>query len=208
MWRNLASRFALATLALALPLSGVASAGTPPVAPKPKPITNLTSTSLTLNWEPYRGTATCLQIERKPSGGDWRVMDKCYSPTKTSYSVKNMVPGKFYTFKVVARNGSDKSDSSCRWEVTMQKASASVKSRGTVTVGWVGPAIGYVAVLKGPDGKVIATKAIPSNATSVTFNGLGGGKYTVTLALPASAIPSNATAGEMSVIVPFAIPSN
>jgi hypothetical protein len=135
-------------------------------------------------------------------------MEKCLSPKATSYVVKNMMPGKFYTFKVVAKNGGDKSDSSCRWEVTMLKASASGKKGGTATVTWTGNAGTYILSVMGSGGKVISTKAIPANATSVSFSGLKSGKYSAVMALPASAIPSNALPGETAVTLPFAIPSN
>ncbi len=202
------SRAILATVTLALTLlsaPGVAWGGNAPPPPKALPYTNLTSTSITLNWQKYTGTADCLQIWRKPAR-KWYISADCLKTTVTSYTVKNLAPTKTYTFKVVAIYKGVMSDSTARWEgVKMGGVAATGSNGGKATVGVVsGNAGGYVVTILGPGGT--STCAIPSNATSCRFSALPAGSYSGTLALPSNALPSSDKAGEAAANLQFVIP--
>nr|4U3H_A Chain A, FN3con [synthetic construct] len=66
-------------------------------------VTDVTSTSVTLSWEPPPGPITGYRVEYREAGGEWK--EVTVPGSETSYTVTGLKPGTEYEFRVRAVNG-------------------------------------------------------------------------------------------------------
>ncbi len=207
-------------LILALGAPGLVQAGPPS---KPNTPTNMKayvigSKSAYLTWTNNARDAKCIEIQKKPAGGDWRVIESCFSPkAKQEYVANDLVTGKSYTFKVKAKIDSSHSE----WSNHATVATCNIAPPTGLTVKKKNNTLlvtfndvntcenGYFISITWPDKSVRSVFFSPGNsalpASALPASALPASALPAS-ALPASALPASLTFSGRAAY--FAIPSN
>lgn len=192
----LAALFALAAVwAPALAQSGA------PVAPSKLTAAATSSTAVKLTWRDNSNNEAGFDIGLRTPGGNWASRTPGAAKNATSFTVSNLTPGQTYEFQVTAYNSAGWS-SPAKAKVTVPCPTPSLKSSKSGTsklkLSWTDTCkyeSGYTVVLN--VNGTVTTYQYSANTTSAT------------LALPASAIPSNALPASITVKTQvYALPSS